>query len=305
MTDNHLSEKEWIDKTFEFEDDNAEHSLGNHWSPFFEDSTTIIKRLPEILANAIVQISAFDFKTQTRKLPENWPRAFNYVWPNRRKGVAITVLLEQNVNLAVSAFPFYKAGTQQTIVLEKVHVWKSEVEAQIECSIGGANIIFFDTDYATYRTEYEAGKTYDFILTGIAYSCRKAEDQIIHAFNPKLTDEFRKEHPEIAADWPESNTIPIHTKGMSAFIPIPGWDKDEYSFRGTVTEIAEIDMLDQTGWKVRIVILRGVYDDDREVDLDIIVTKKIWGDTPPPQVGDDVEGSLWLQGCFWCVISKV
>ncbi|TLD41122.1 MAG: hypothetical protein JETT_2643 [Candidatus Jettenia ecosi] len=39
--------------------------------------------------------------------------------------------------------------------------------------------------------------------------------------------------------------------------------------------------------------------DDNEFDLDIIVTEKVWGNKPPPQIGDDIEGTLWLQGYLW------
>ena len=85
---------------------------------------------------------------------------------------------------------------------------------------------------------------------------------------------------------------------MAALVPISEWDSDDYQFRGPVKSVKEIEMLGQTGWKVRATLLRHL-SDDSESDLDIIITSKVWKDKSPPQIGDDIEGTLWLQGYLW------
>lgn len=296
ITPGGVSHQQWINETFSFEGEDAEHYLGSHWAPFFDEAVTILKRLPEIMPEALLQVSYGDNRQPPRALPADWPRAFNLTWPIRLNGISVLARMEQEANCLIAAFPFDAEGIQHQVILEKVHVWQSGVEAQIECEFGPTSISFFDTLYATNRGWYEAGKTYQFILTGIAYECNRAEDQVLQALNPKLTDEFKREHPEIAAEWPEGDTIPVHTKGMAALLPISNWDRDDYSFRGPVKSVTEITILDQPAWRVRTTVLR----DDDDLDLDIVVTRKIWGDSPPPGPGDDIEGALWLQGYLWC-----
>jgi hypothetical protein len=123
-------------------------------------------------------------------------------------------------------------------------------------------------------------------------------DQVLQAFNPKLTREFKEQHPEIASEWPEGDTIPVHTKETAGLLPVSKWDRDDYWFRGPVKSIKEMEMLDQPAWRIRATVLRNL-DDDREIDLDIIVTRKVWGAASPPQPGDDIEGTCWLQGYLW------
>lgn len=33
--------------------------------------------------------------------------------------------------------------------------------------------------------------------------------------------------------------------------------------------------------------------------LDILITRRAWTGEAPPQVGQDIEGRLWLQGYLW------
>jgi hypothetical protein len=292
--------QKWLDETFVFEGEEAKHYLGSHWSSFYDDVLPVMRRLPDILPRSLLQLSYAEAHSPLRTLPSEWPKATYRSWPLRRYGITFVTTKEPEGErlLLVSFFPFDHEGIQQELVIEKVHVWKSGVDAQIECNLGGASITFFDTLYAENRGWYEAGKPYQFILSAFAYQCRAAEDQVVQMSNPNPTEEFKARHPEIASEWPEGDTIPVHTKGMASLIPVSGWDRDDYRFRGPVKAIKEMEMLDQPAWRIRTTVLREL-DDGREADLDIIVTRKVWGDAPPPQPGDDIEGTLWLQGHLW------
>ena len=81
-------------------------------------------------------------------------------------------------------------------------------------------------------------------------------------------------------------------------MPVREWDRDDYSFHAPIRRVEEIDMLDQPGWRVRATIMRSL-DDDRDIDLDIVVMRKVWETASPPTVGEDIEGTLWLQGRLW------
>ena len=56
------------------------------------------------------------------------------------------------------------------------------------------------------------------------------------------------------------------------------------------------DFLGQNGWRARVRVLCEV---PENFDLDIWVTEKVWAGEHPPQVGEDIEGVLWLQGHLW------
>lgn len=198
----------------------------------------------------------------------------------------------------MNLFPFYTEGSQQRIIIDKVYVWESGVEAQVEAILGDVCITFFDILYARNRDWYEAGVSYQFILTGIAYTCRKAEDQIVEITNPEVVEAIRKSQIESGDEISYKDRIPIHTKGMASLLLINEWDRDDYQFHGPVKSVKDIEVLGQIGWRVRTTVLRQL-SDDNEFDLDIIVTKKVWGNKSPPQIGDDIEGTLWLQGYLW------
>lgn len=292
--------QEWLDKTFAPEGEDARHYLGSHWDPFYDDVLTVVKRFPDILPKSLLQLPYAESRPPLRSLPPEWPTARHLSWPIRLHGIAFVVTKRARSGNpeVVSFFPFDHDGILHELVIEKVHVWKSGVEAQIECHLGDSSLTFFDTLFAPNRGWYESGAPCQFILSAFAYKCRAAEDQIIQTFNPKLTEEFKAQHPEIASKWPEGGTIPVHTKGAVGLLPVLEWDRDDYYFRGPVRSVKEMEMLDQPAWRIRATVLRTL-DDDRDIDLDIIVTRKVWGAASPPRPGDDIEGALWLQGYLW------
>ncbi len=286
--------QKWLSETFEIKDDKAVHYHGNHWQPFLDDLSALIKRMPEIIPKALDVVSYASNNKAEKPRPADWPRAICRAWPLRVRGMATVITAINSKPHLVAWYPFDAEGSQQEITLTKVHVWKNGVEGQIECRCGGALFTFFDTLFSANRIWYEIGEVFQVILTGIAYSADKAEDKILQAFNPPLPEHIKQENPELAATWSNEPTIPVHTRGMSVFMPIPEWDRDEYFFRGPIKSVKEMEILDQMAWKVRATVLREL--ENGEMDLDIIVTKKVWGDKSAPQVGEDIEGSLWLQG---------
>lgn len=193
--------------------------------------------------------------------------------------------------------PFFSEGIQTTVCLKKVIVWKSGVEAQIEAAWGEAEVAFFDTHFLINRGWYEAEKEYDFILVGIAYEAHPAQDMKI-PFTPN-PDQIAWERLIAERDGlppPEVREV-INLSGIALFLPVKGWDIDDYSFRGPVKSVKTIqDFLGQAGWKVRITVMRF---DGLDADLDMIITKRSWLADEPPAAGQDIEGRLWLQGQLW------
>lgn len=96
---------------------------------------------------------------------------------------------------------------------------------------------------------------------------------------------------------PHETACTVSMDGAAMFLPVSGWDVDDYSFHAPVKSVTEFkDCLGQDGWRVRATVMRF---GDEDADLDILITQKAWSGEAPPRVGQDIEGRLWLQGYLW------
>lgn len=286
----------WPSSTFIPEKENAQHYLGSHWKPFVEDSMELLKRLPEIMPDALLQTGYGDAHNPLRPLPQDWPNGRQLAWPLRVQGLALILLVEEEANKLASLFPFFATGSQHTLALQEVSVWSGGLEAQITAGWGEGEITFFDTQFLINRSWYEAGKDYDFVLTGMAYSA-----------GPAKKHEWKiKRHPDEVAwmnqrlkegEEPHEAECTMTLDGAALFLPVNEWDSDDYSFHAPVKSVEEFkDWLGQDGWKVRATVMRFGGED---ADLDIVITRRAWAGKAPPQAGQNIEGRLWLQGYLW------
>lgn len=294
------SPADWLD-TFEHDESN-DHVHGSRWEPFFDDKSEFLCQLPQMLSEAKLRQGYGDFCPPPREYPAHWPRAVYLAWPDIHHGILAAIMLNDQGNpLLASVFPFWESGVEHTAALERVRVWPGGVEAQIECTIADATVTFFDPLYAVNRGWYQAGEEYQFVLSGIAYNCRMAQDDVIDISKAKIVEMLR-EIARIEGDNPDAPEVSrIHTRGMAMLMPIPEWDADDYHFRGPVKEVREIEMLGQPGWLIRATLLRNI-EDEQELDFDIVITRKAWEGDAPPQPGHDIEGAMWLQGYLWSAV---
>lgn len=286
----------WPASTFIPEGKDAQHYMGSHWDPFVEDSIELMGRLPEILPNALVQTGYGESRRPPKALPDDWPKGLQLAWPLRAQGMALIIHVGTEANMLVSLFPFFATGCQHTLTLREVRVWESGLEAQITAGWGEGEVTFFDTQYLINRAWYETDKEYDFIFSGIAYNAGPAEKH-----------EWKiNRHPDEVAwmnqrleegEGPYETACTIRMDGAAVFLPVSGWDVDDYSFHAPVKSVTEFkDWLGQDGWRVRATVMRF---GDKDADLDILITRRAWSGEAPPQVGQDIEGRLWLQGYLW------
>ncbi len=289
----------WPDSTFVWEPENQPHYPGSHWEPFYEDSDPIFDRLPELISQTSVFAGFGDMYPAPRKLPTNWKEGFHLCWPAPRCGLVLTLLIEENGNSLVGVCPYFSEGIEVSIEINEVTVWQNGSAAQIEGNWGNASVTFFDVSFLSNRAWYEAGKSYQFILSGIAYTAKPAE-----------LNELRVEHHPDTLNWIQTiaekgnEEVPftqepetIQLKGSAMFLPVDEWDRDDYWFRGTICRVTTFDdWLGQSGWRVRVTVMRF---DDENTDLDIFITRRVWAGTNPPETGQDIQGRLWLQGRLW------
>ncbi len=290
----------WPDSTFVFEGEGEQHYMGSHWVAFVDEVSVILQRFPEILPQALMQTGYGEHYPSPREIPADWPHGLIQTWPLRVNGIGLVERIDESNKqlLLVSFFPFYAEGSQTTLTLERVDVWEGGCEAQISATWGEAEITFFDTQYLLNRAWYEAGKRYDFILAGLAYNaCPSTVFKMPVQQNPETLAWLSQLAAE-RGDEPPQEMNEINLTGMAMMLPIAAWDKDDYKFRAPIRKVGEFqDFLGQDGWRVRATVFRF---GDENADLDIVITRRAWSGDQPPQVGQDIEGTLWLQGHLWC-----
>ena len=287
-------EKSWPEGTFVWECEEQEHYCGSHWDPFFDSPRDVLDALPDIIIPASVPLQTFgDTCTGPHDIPADWAMGGHLCWPNVHRGLVATLRMTENEIELTNICPFAGVGVQAGIEIEKVHVWTSGADAQIEGVWGETRISFFDLAFLGNRTWYETGQHRQFFLAGIAYEAKAPKvDKPVMASDSPLTH-WQRAHTGIAQG--ENAYIDLESSGM--FRPIAGWDRDDYQFRGPVRSVAAFDgWLGQSGWKVRVAVAQL---EDESAELDVFVTERAWRGGEPPCVGQDIEGSLWLQGRLW------
>ncbi len=290
----------WPESTFSHEPDDVSHYLGSHWAPFFDESANdLLKELPDILRTAVVVKGVSESASNPRQLPVEWAKGFHLAWPNSDKGVILTVRMDEieRQNRLISIYPFWQEGSRHRLVINNVSVWDEGVEAQITAGLGDVEITFFDAHFLLNRGWYERGKECEFSLCGLAYTARPAEDiEIPFTPNPDQVAweaELARSRGEEFVRTPET----ISLRGAAFLLPIDKWDVDDYSFRGPIKQVRPFrDFLGQDGWVVTATILRLSNKDPEDVDLNILITKRVWETDSPPVAGQDIEGRFWLQG---------
>lgn len=287
----------WPESTFVAEKPGTAHYLGSHWAPFADSAEQMLTRLPEMIQAATVQRGYGSLVPDGQPAPADWPKGHQLAWPPQAiHGAALIVAVEEDSNVLASIFPFFGEGIQHTVTLQEVRVWAGGLEAQITATVGAAELQFFDTRYVIDRAQYVAGRGYDFILAGIAYTAGPAEKrewtieqnaEVVAWMNRNLKE----------GEAPHERQATFRMDGAAVLLPIAEWDIDDYSFHGPVKSVAAFEgWLGQDGWRVRTTVMR---DGDTDIDLDIVITQRAWSGDAPPQVGQDIEGRLWLQGHLW------
>lgn len=292
----------WPDSTFVKDTAPEKHAPGTHWRPFVDDAKDIFRRLPEWLPKMQVFRAYGTFFPPPHLVPADWPFGFMLCWPDVHGGMVGVCRTGKDTNHLVAFCPYFERGIETQVRLSRVLVQDNGLEAQIEGAWGDAPVTFYDVAYCINRGWYEAGVDFDFILLGIAYQAQPSETASI-PFTPN-SDQVAWEaviaakHGESVQEMPST----LNLTGMAMLIPMPGWDDDEYQFRGPVREITEVaDILGEPAWRLIVTVMRF---GDEDANLAILVTRRAWQGPSPPAVGMDIEGALWLQGRLWAPSSK-
>ncbi|MGE5238511.1 MAG: hypothetical protein ACM3ON_06900 [Chloroflexota bacterium] len=285
----------FMDETFAYADGADDHGHGAHLAVITDDVTMFItKVLPAALKESNVVRCWGDDHVPFISLPPEEPKAVTAVWPTQYYGVIMLIRLneESDTYECISAYPWFSEGTEHSVLLERVYPWHSRVEGQLSGTLRGMPVTFFDALYARHKAYYVSGRSYRFVLKGIAYSCEAVPSAAAEITDP---DVIRILGGPDEGEESEQPLLRIETGGLAAFHPVEGWDRDDYHFQGPVRNVFETDFLGRKTWQVRVTIALSP-EDDSPIDLDVYVTSKSLKGERTPQEGDELRGTLWLQG---------
>lgn len=291
----------WPHSTFFIEVKGTPHFMESHWEPFFAYDLKRIRELQKKIRRHGIPAPGYGEGRETpHQLPENCPEGKTTTWPNAGYGAALSLLTTCGPKDEYSLFPFWTQGSSYNLKLEWVLEWGNDRDAQIIAKLDDMSLTFFDTRYQANRLWYEAGGTNLFSLVGIAYCANVAAIVELDNADAKreqmewrktadrrsARDRRRKKITRVC----EPEQLPESTLGTMKFQNVDNRDIDDYSFRGPIKEVTPFtDFLGQDGWVVKTSLMWNF-------DLDIIVTARTWNGETPPEIDQDIEGQLWLQG---------
>ena len=198
-------------------------------------------------------------------------------------------------NYLHTAFPVAVRSQSHSFV-RSVREYCYGLEASITGTIGETQLTFFDPYYSLSSNLYEPGKELDVVLSGIFYHLEVVDpkERVMHSTAGEVHQ--REDAILLPMGAAEQRALPLDGFGLSYMIApsaCPG--ADDYTFRGPVREMQSADFFSRPARRITTTLLR-LNDAESDVDIDVYVLDERIRDGEMPEVGDDIEGALWLQG---------
>lgn len=191
-------------------------------------------------------------------------------------------------------FPFLGGGMPNLLTIREIHEAGSALEAVLECSTpGGATIKLFDPYFQMLSDVYQVESTVEFVIAGLSYVLRKAEQESITITEGPMVELRRqdalKEDPD--ADVSAITSVEICLKGCTMLIPRE--ETGDAEIRATVLDITWHEVRGVRMAKITV-LFRGGQDSGGTVFPIYASEHVLNGYDPIP--GDDIEGVVWMQG---------
>jgi len=288
-----------IESTFEDPDAPDAHGHRPHLALITDDVPMFISQvLPTALKESLVVRCWADDHVPLLVFPPEEPRAAPVVWPTQYYGVIMLLRPNEKTEVyeCISAYPWFSEGTHHVVLLDRAHPWHSRVEGHLSGTVKGVPLVFFDTLFARHKAYYASGSAYRFSLLGMAVSCDVLETTGFEVRDPEV---IRMLRGTTGQEENEPESFKISAGGMVALHHADGADRDAYEFQGPVKTVSETDFLGQKMWQVLVTIAVSP-EDGSDIDLVVYVPHKSLKGELVPRRGDDIRGTLWLQGYLVC-----
>lgn len=180
-------------------------------------------------------------------------------------------------HVGVSAYPYAVDGARYRLVVREVTPWEGDMEGWVTVSVPHSDVLFtfFDTRFYANHRRYVVGEEMEFLLAGLAYGAYVDDRQTL-----------------------DLGERTLELKGAAMLVHHDEADPDDYDFMAPVQASAPTAMGPFPLTRTVVTVLRPDCSDGKERDLVIplYVPERCWRGDARPRPGDDLSGSLWLQG---------
>lgn len=287
---------EWRYSVLEFEDESVEHDFVTLWESIIPDRADLMYRLPQLLEAATVIDGYASILPPPRNAPVEWSQGFAKGPGMSEDGALFTVAFANEQARVVNVTPYLQHREQLNVTLKRVQVWSNGVNAIGECDIGGISLHFFDNHCVSNRGWYYPDAPYTYLFIALAIECAPGIASVPLNFSDDEKENWRAMHAKFAAP-PDAPEI-LQLGGMAAYLPYEAPSQDYAQFRGRLAEVAAMDIMGVQAWRVSIVFLRDL--DQNDISMKMVIPSHAWRHDTPPAVGMDIDGILWMQGEMAC-----
>ena len=172
----------------------------------------------------------------------------------------------------ITAYPVARDGALQPLTLHQVQVQEGDCEAIVMASTRfGAALAYFDPAFLHPWNEWGPGEEVPVRLAAFAHSLAPV------------------------ADLAPSEGL---ARGKACFFPLPSGNPDKFGFQGPVTGVEVHQAWEQTFYRLDVTVMRDTAGaEDVPFSLPVYVAEAKLPGGYRPRAGDQVRGTLWLQGC--------
>jgi len=268
---------------------------GNHWETLYSLDEYIEEKLRrDVTDGALVcRAPCVDVADGTDRTEQ----VVCFRWGTDRLANQVLVVSNtpQQNHLFFSSYPVALDGADIDVLISRVEPWEHGIEGWIHGSVTseGAAIHFFDTMYFADSAALRKGDTVRYRLAGIAYWLRPIQ---IRSFEVKEGGmwEWMKQRRLEEGESPEeaSRPVEVHLTGAAGFLPCDGDQCDEAQFQGVIETLDTFEHDGQKIYRMEMVLMRP---GEEEFRIPVYASERAL-EGYVPQLGEDVEGIMWVQG---------
>lgn len=207
--------------------------------------------------------------------------------------LALVAMDPRNEHSALwSGYPFCSEGIDTELVVESVDRWDNGIEGLVTAHAPDGGILsFFDPLFFLDKDQLKAGEERLFTVAALAYALRKSERTSIVIDQGPLAEIEREGQLRDNPSSEPPSSVTVSLSGMAALMP-RGEYPDDADARFTIEEVSVFRVAERPFIRLTGIVMRL---DGRDVRLAVYVAEETL-EGYEPQVGDDVEAILWIQG---------